>query len=41
MSDTVVMKGVSRPAEAFPAVLPAAQSHDASGRDLPVATAII
>jgi 2-methylcitrate dehydratase len=41
MSDTYVMKAVSHPADAFPAVLAVAQAEGASGKDLLLATAII
>lgn len=40
MSDTYVMKAVSHPADAFPAVLAVAQAEGATGRDLLLATAI-
>ncbi len=41
MSDTYVMKAVSHPADAFPAVLAVAQAEGATGKDLLLATAII
>jgi len=41
MSDTYVMKAVSHPADAFPAVLAVAQAERATGKDLLLATAII
>ena len=41
MSDSYVMKAVSHPADAFPAILAVAEAEGASARDLLLATAII